>query len=295
VTDLVEHRLRLGDRDVVLLEGPAGWGEVSSVPGYPCNPRAARRAAEEAARDGWPAARRDEVPVNALVEHDLDVPACTGFPAVKVKLRSAVDIDRVAAVRDLVGPEVQLRVDANGAWDVDTATDLIPRLGRLGVELVEQPVAALDDLARVRRRVQVPIAADESVRSVADARELRRLDAADAVVLKVQPLGGVRAALAVAEAAGLPAIPTSMMETSVGLSAGLALAAALPDLSYACGLATAARLPADVTHDRLVPVGGVLEVRRVAPDPELLARYTVDASQSVRRAATSSGRSRWTA
>ena len=112
----------------------------------------------------------------------------------------------------------------------------------------------------------MPIAADECVRSVADARRLRALDAADAIVVKQQPLGGVRAAITVIEESGVPAIVTSMMETSVGLAAGLALAACLPDLPYACGLATAGLLAADVTSEPLLPDGGVLRVRTVVPD-----------------------------
>jgi O-succinylbenzoate synthase len=203
----------------------------------------------------------------------FDADALRAFPAVKVKVVRPSDLDVVASVRDAVGPRVALRVDANGAWDVDTAVTMIGRLARYDLELVEQPVATLDDLARVRRRVDVPIAADECIRSVEDAERLHANEAADAVILKVQPLGGVRAALAVAEAAGVPAIPSSMMETSVGLAAGLALAASLPELPYACGLATASLLAADVTHEPLVPVDGMLRVRRIAPAPDLLARY----------------------
>jgi O-succinylbenzoate synthase len=180
-----------------------------------------------------------------------------------------------AEVRAALGPGVALRVDANGVWDLDTAVDMIGRLARYDLELVEQPVATLDELARLRRRVTVPLAADESVRAVDDARRLAALSAADAVVLKVQPLGGVGSALRVADAAGVPAVVTSMLETSVGIAAGLALAAALPDLPYACGLATAGVLGGDVVLDPLVPVGGRLEVRRPVPDPELLARYAV--------------------
>lgn len=275
---LTEHQLWLNGRTVTLLEGPAGWGECSLLAGYPCDPRAARRAAGEAAVEGWPGPLRETVAVNALVTDatftdENWASELAQFSAVKVKMASPADIERVAAVRDAVGPGVALRVDANGAWDVDTAVEVIGRLERYGVELVEQPVASLDDLARVRRRVSVAVAADECVRSVDDARRLRTLDAADAVVLKVQPLGGVRAALAVAEAAAVAAIPTSMMETSVGLAAGLALAAALPELRYPCGLATATLLAADVTHEPLIPVDGQLRVRRVAPAPDLLIAY----------------------
>jgi O-succinylbenzoate synthase len=287
---LTEHRLCIGDRMITLLEGPAGWGEVSPLPGYPCDPAMAWRAAIEAASTGWPAPLRDRVSVNALV---------------KVKLRTPDDVAVVAAVRAAVGSAVKLRVDANAAWDLDTATDVLRRLAPYDLELAEQPVATLEELAALRRRVPMPLAADESVRTIDDARRLRTLGAADAVVLKVQPLGGVRAALAIAEAAGVAPIPSSMMETSVGIAAGLALAAALPELPYACGLATASLLPADVTGSPFVPEQGMLRVRRVAADPELLARYRepspdgpsgaspgASPSQATNASATSSGRSR---
>lgn len=274
-----EHRLRIGDRAVLLLEGAAGWGECSPFPGYPCDPDAARAAAEEAAEAGWPPRVRDAVPVNALVaDGPISAAALAGFPAVKVKVGRADredDVARVGAVRDAVGRGVALRVDANGAWDVETAVEMLTALARYDLELAEQPVARLEDLAALRRRVTVPIAADECVRTVEDARRLRSTAAADAVVLKVQPLGGVRAALDVADAAGVPAIVTSMLETSVGLAAGLALAAALPELPYACGLATLDALAGDVSHVPLVPRAGVLQVRRVVPDPDLLERYSV--------------------
>jgi O-succinylbenzoate synthase len=270
---LREHRLRLGDREVTLLEGPAGWGECSPLAGYPSDPAACRAAAEEAAVHGFPPARRDTVPVNALVDGPFLVQDVRGYPAVKVKVRDAAGLALVRAVRDAVGPGVAVRVDANGVWDVDTAVAMIAKLAPFDLEYVEQPCASLDDLAAVRRRVEMPIAADECIRSLDDARELRRLDAADVIVLKQQPLGGVRAALAVAEAAGVPAVVSSMMETSVGIAAGVALAAALPELPYACGLATVTALPGDVTHLPLVPVDGVLPVRAVVPDADLLARY----------------------
>ena len=275
---LSEHRLRIGDRAVSLLRGPAGWGECSPLPGYPSDPLRCRQAAVAAATTGSPPAVRDHVPVNALVDGPFSVQALRTYPAVKVKVRDAAGLALVAAVRDAVDPQVAVRVDANGAWDVDTAVMMISRLAGHDLEYVEQPVATLDDLARVRRRVSVPVAADECVRSVDDARRLKVLGAADVIVLKQQPLGGVRAALDVADAAGVPAVVSSMMETSVGIAAGVALAAALPDLPHACGLATLDAIAGDVTHDSLVPVDGVLAVRPVAPDDDLLARYQ-DASR----------------
>ena len=168
-----------------------------------------------------------------------------------------------------------MRIDANGAWDLETARARLSVLARFDLELAEQPVAGLDDLARLRRLVAVPLAADEAVRGVVDARRLRRLEAADAIVVKVQPLGGVRSALRVVEEARVPAIASSMLETSVGLAAGVALAACLPELPFACGLATASLLADDVTDDPLMPDGGTIGVRAVTPDEEMLDRLGV--------------------
>ena len=285
----VEHRLRIGDRDVLLVEGPAGWGECSPLPGYPCEFDPARAAAEEAATLGWPARVRSVVPVNGFVTATVSlddssaVAEWRGCSSVKMKVGRATpddDVDRIARVRDLIGPKVGLRVDANGAWDVETAVTTLTRLERYDLEFAEQPVARLDDLAVVRRRVTIPIAADECVRSVADARRLHVTGAADVLVLKVQPLGGVRAALAVADAAGVPAVVSSMYETSIGLAAGLALAAALPTLPFACGLATLGEIAGDVTENPLRPHGGVLTIDAAfppQPSSELLARYAVAA------------------
>lgn len=277
MTTLTEHPVRIpGWRDVVLLEGPAGWGEWSPLPGYPSDPDVCRRAAEEAATREWPAARRDRVRVNTLIPAvplDQAAALAAGSRDVKVKVGDGEDVDRVAVVRDAIGPHGRLRVDANGAWDVETAVATIARLAAYDLELVEQPVASIEDLAVVRRRVDVPVAADECVRDVDDARRLAEVEAADAIVVKVQPLGGFAATLDVIDAAGVPAIVSSMYETSVGLAAGLALAASLDELPYACGLATAGLLPADVVADPLLPEDGWLAVRRPVPDAALFGRY----------------------
>jgi O-succinylbenzoate synthase len=171
------------------------------------------------------------------------------------------DLARVEAVRDALGPDGRVRVDVNGLWDVDTAVASIGTLDRaVGLEYVEQPVATVEDLALVRRRVDVPIAADESIRRAADPYRVRDLAAADIAVLKVQPLGGVRACLRIAEEIGLPVVVSSALETSVGIAAGVALAAALPELPFACGLATVQLLTDDVVTEPLLPVDGELPV-----------------------------------
>ncbi|HJE61144.1 MAG TPA: O-succinylbenzoate synthase, partial [Nocardiopsis listeri] len=154
----------------------------------------------------------------------------------------------------------------------------VRELDRFDLEYVEQPCASLEELGAVRRGVEVPVAADESIRRAEDPLRVRAAEAADIVVLKVQPLGGVRAALRVAEACGLPVVVSSAVESSVGLAAGVALAAALPDLPYACGLATMQMLTGDVTTDSLLPVDGFLPVRPVTVDEEALSKVEIDAS-----------------
>ncbi len=276
---------RVTRRSGVLLRGDAGWGEFSPFPEY--GPEVTARwlsAAVAAAEDAFPTPRRDRVPVNttvpavdAVTAHDLVVGS--GCATAKVKVAEpgqdlAEDLERVAAVRDALGPAGHVRIDANGAWDVATATLAISRLDAAagGLQYCEQPCATLEELAEVRRRVDTPLAADESIRTAADPLRVALAGAADVVVVKVQPLGGVERALEVVQAAGLPAVVSSAVETSVGLAAGVALAAALDELPYACGLGTATLLAADVTDDPLTPVAGALPVRRVSPDPAMLAQ-----------------------
>jgi len=269
-------------RDATIIGGPQGFGEMSPLPGFPCDPELCERSAEEAANDGWPRPVRQRVPVNAVIPplppHEAAALALEaigqGIVCLKVKVGVGDDLGRVSEIRNSVGSNVQIRIDANGAWDVETAVARLGALAAYDIELAEQPVASLEELAELRRLVRIPLAADEAVRGVDDARCLARLGAADAIVVKVQPLGGVRAALAVVEAARVPAVVTSMIETSVGIAAGLALAAVLPELPFACGLATARLLAADVTDEPLIPHDGVLEVRSVVPSPVLLERYS---------------------
>jgi O-succinylbenzoate synthase len=272
-------------REGALVRGPAGWGEFSPFPEYgPAESARWLGAAYEAADEGWPAPLRTHIPVNVTVpavgpEAAHTIVSGSGCRTAKVKVAEpgqseADDLARVEAVRDALGPGGRVRVDANGAWDTATAIRMLRALGEL--EYAEQPCATLDELAEVRRQVDVPIAADESIRRAEDPLRVRAAGAADIVVLKVQPLGGVRAALAVAEACGLPVVVSSAVETSVGLAAGLALAAALPELPYACGLGTLSLLEGDVVRDPLAAVEGVIEVRRPEVDEEALARYEVD-------------------
>jgi O-succinylbenzoate synthase len=278
----MRNRFRgLDVRDGMLVRGPMGWGEFSPFWDYDlAESRRWWAAAEEAACGGWPEPLRDSVPVNVTVPAvDADrahaIATASGCRTAKVKVAEpgqspAEDLARVEAVRDALGPRGAIRVDANAAWDVDTAVARIAELDRVGLEYVEQPCPTLEDLIALRRRIDVRIAADEVVRRAADPLRVDLREACDVVVLKVQPLGGVRAALRVAEAHGLPCVVSSALESSVGIAAGVALAAALPELPFACGLATVALFEGDVTSATLLPVDGALPVRR--PDPDLLAR-----------------------
>jgi o-succinylbenzoate synthase len=275
------------ERAGVLLHGPAGWGEFSPFPDYP--PAVAARwleAAREAASAPWPEPLRDRIPVNTTVPAVEPAQAhamvsASGCTTAKVKVAQGDDLGRVEAVRDALGPAGKLRVDANGAWDTDTAARMLAALQRFDLEYAEQPVATLAEMAELRRRTDVPLAADESVRGAEDPLRVAGLEAADIVILKVQPLGGVWPALRVAEACGLPCVVSSAVETSVGLAAGLALAAALPELDHACGLGTATLLAGDVVADPLVPDGGWLDVRRPPVDEAELARWSPEDGEAL--------------
>ena len=275
-------------REALLLDGPSGWGEFAPFTEY-ADDESSRwlAAAVEAAYAAWPAAVRDAVPVNATVPAvpAERVPAVLarfdGCTTAKVKVAERGqalddDVDRVAAVRAAMGPSARIRVDANGAWDVGSAADALTRLAAYGLEYAEQPCATVEELVELRTSLarngtDVLIAADESIRKADDPLRVARLGAADLVVVKVAPLGGVARALEVVEACGLPAVVSSALDTSVGIAAGVALAAALPTLDHACGLGTVGLFERDVSAIPLRPTAGVLLTGRAAPDPEALA------------------------
>ena len=277
----------LTSRSGVLIRSTAGeaasaedatqWGEYSPFADYTAE-RANRwwQAAMEAARGDWPEPVRDEVPVNAIVpEVDPDRAAeyarAGGCRTAKVKVGGrnlSDDTARIEAVADALGPGGKIRVDVNGTWDVDTAVRALRELeaaarsgGADGLEYAEQPCATVDELAELRRRIDVPIAADESVRIPGNADAVVKHHAADLIILKVNPMGGVQRCLDIAESAGLPVVVSSAMESSVGLAAGVALARALPELPYACGLGTGNLLATDTVRSTWKPINGVIQAR----------------------------------
>ena len=277
-------------REGMLFEGPAGWAEWSPFLDYDDATCVSwLRAAREAAEEGWPAPVRDRVPVNCTVpavgpDKAAEIVRASGCSTAKVKVAEpgqtlADDVARVEAVRDAIGSG-RVRIDANGAWSVAEAVTSLRALRRFELEYVEQPCATVEELAAIRRRTDVPVAADESIRRAEDPLLVKKLDAADIAVLKVQPIGGVRACLDIAEQIGLPVVVSSALETSVGIAAGVALAAALPELPYACGLATVSMFTQEVVAEPLLPVGGFLPVKRLTPDPVLLDAARADETRT---------------
>ena len=276
-------------REAALFQGPEGWTEFSPFVEYDDTEAAAwlRGAIDY----GWtevPAPVRERVGVNATVPAvaATEVPAVLArFGAVrtaKVKVaergqRLADDVARVRAVREVLGPEGRIRIDANAAWNVDEAERAIHAIAEYDLEYVEQPCATVAELADVRKRVKyagIPIAADESVRKAEDPLAVARAGAADLVIVKAQPLGGLHRALDVVRDAGLPAVVSSALDTAVGIGMGAMLAAALPTLDYDCGLGTASLFLDDVADAR--PRDGHLPAERITPDPDALDRLAAD-------------------
>jgi o-succinylbenzoate synthase len=276
-------------RELALIDGPAGWGEFGAFVEYD-HPEAAHwlAAALDAAYRPAPPPRRDRIAINATVPA---VPAAQvpeilarfpGAGTAKVKVAEpgqtlADDVARVDAVRALV-PIV--RVDANGAWTVGQAIEAAKALAPL--EYLEQPCATVEELAQVRRQVDVPIAADESIRKAGDPLAVVRAGAADIAVLKVAPLGGVSALLAIAADIDIPVVVSSALDSAVGIGIGLQAAAALPQLDHACGLGTGRLFVEDVVEADKAPepIDGYLPVAQVTPDP---ARLTALAAGPQRR------------
>lgn len=274
-------------REAVVLRGPAGWTEFSPFVEYDDAEAAAwlRATVDFGWTDHEPAA--DSVPVNATVpaiaaDDVADLLArYPGCATAKVKVAepgTTVDDDvaRVAAVRRVMGSDASVRVDANGLWSVEQAAAALERLAPFDLQYAEQPCATVPELAELRTRIAglgVRIAADESVRKASDPLAVARAGAADVLVVKAQPLGGITAAGAVIADAGLPCVVSSALDTSVGLGMGAFLAAAAMTPGYAAGLGTAAMFAGDVTAEPLLPADGRVPVRRVDVAAEMVERY----------------------
>jgi len=282
----------LNDREMVLFEGPNGWAEWSPFVEYEAEEAAVWLAAALEFSYGYlPTLNRKSIPVNATLpavapDQVAKVLGRFGsFRTVKIKVAekgqiTTDDLARIAQVMELY-PHAKIRLDANGGYEVEEALELAKELVKRSVplEYLEQPVQSIAEMAELRLKLDelgVKIAADESVRKVSDPLAVAHANAADVLILKAAPLGGINPAIQIAREAGLPVVISSALESSVGLSMGAHLAAALPDLEFDCGLATAALLAGDVTRNPLMPVDGQIEVRRVEVDEELLNTFKTE-------------------
>lgn len=278
-------------RETALIQGPAGWGEFAPFLEYgPQESSFWLASALEAAYLPYPQPRRQQIELNATlpavgpqqVEGVLaryqgqikEIKVKVADPTLPFERTLAEDKARLQQVRRLL-PQARIKIDANAHWKADQALRALREFEEFDLLYVEQPTADLESLAWLRRQLKaegnpVLIAADESVRKASDPLKVARAQAADLLVLKVAPLGGVRRALEIVEQAQMPVVVSSALESSVGIASGLALAAALPELPFACGLGTVSLLAQDVCSRPLLAQDGQLSVRQVSPDPARL-------------------------
>ena len=248
-------------REVALFKGEYGWGEFSPFLEYGDQESSMWLAsAIEAATQPRPTQLRSSIPVNGTIPATNDkkviddlVAAYPGVTTYKVKVGENLseDIARLARIRSL-GRKVNIRIDVNGLWSVNEAlTNLYAFYENVGpFEYVEQPCATVDELRELKSKIHIPlkIAADEVIRKAEDPFAIDLKGAADILMLKVQPLGGIKRSLAIAEHHGIPAVVSSALESAVGINYGLELAASLTDLNYDCGLATGSLMSLNVAN-----------------------------------------------
>lgn len=266
-------------REVALFQGEAGWGEFSPFLEYqPSECVSWLQSAIEAATKPWPELKRSKVTVNGTIpalndpnEIEQIVETFPGVSTFKVKIGDNLseDIARLAKVRSL-SPKAKLRIDVNGSWDVATAiTNLRSIYENIGaIEYVEQPCATLAELRELKEKlsVDIPVAGDEVLRKAADPFAVNLEGAVDILALKVQPLGGITRAHKLAQHHALPIVVSSALESAVGISHGLALAASFDKINFDCGLATGSLLSTNVGE--LPIVNGEIEVKRIEPNFE---------------------------
>lgn len=275
-------------RETALFEGPAGWAEFAPFIEYDARESLAwLESAIEAATIHVPAGKRTSIPVNATVPASNDEAEIEkilswypGVDTVKIKVGTGIreDLARIARVRKVL-PTAKIRVDVNGSWSVDDAIFNIRTIyGEVAgnfLEYVEQPVASLNELRELKERliVDVKIAGDEVLRKAEDPFAINLDGAIDVLMLKVSPLGGIKRSLELAAHHKLPVVVSSALESVVGISYGLKLAAQLPALNYACGLATSALMKADVG---VIPIeNGAMSVSTPEISREMLEKLKV--------------------
>ena len=279
----------LSHREALIFKGTKRWAEFSPFIEY-SDQEASNwlAAALSFANQDLPQLRRESVGVNATLpavspDQVEEVLSKFGeFSTVKIKVAETGQtlVDDIARVLKVTSsyPNVRIRLDANGNFSPEQALELLAQIPLERLDYFEQPCASIDELVELRTTIRhldlkVLIAADESIRKASDPIEVAQRQAADVVMLKVQPLGGIARSLEIARQTGLRAVVSSALETSIGLSQGAYLAAALPELDFDCGLGTLSLMESDITLEPLRPVEGRITPREIEPDTALLQKY----------------------
>ena len=271
-------------REIALFEGPAGWSEFSPFLEYDNKQSAIwMKAALEAATKPAPTPLRNEVMVNATLpnikpgEVEKVLSNFDGCTTIKIKINDFT-IDRELLIESLKHvPNARFRLDINGGWTLDEAiVNLKNYEGEFAglIDYVEQPCIDIADLKVLKNETGIKIAVDESIRKFLGSDLTKLKDVADIAVIKWAPSGGINAALDLIKQISLPVVVSSALDSSVGISHGLALACAIPNLYGACGLATVALLEGDVTSDSLLASKGVIANRKITPDR--ISEFKVD-------------------
>ena len=258
-------------REVALIQGEYGWGEFSPFLEYDDAESAPWLAcAIEAATQPKPKLFRTEVTVNGTIpalndreELERVVNSFPGVTTFKVKVGSntSEDIARINVLRSL-RPNAKLRIDANGLLSVEQAVSLLQLVG--DIEYIEQPCATVEELRELKKRVDVKIVGDELLRKAKDPFAIDLSGAVDYLMLKVQPLGGIKRAHQLARHHKLPVVVSSALESAVGINYGLTLAASFEDMNFDCGLGTGSLLAKNVAQ--LPIVDGKIQISDVVPN-----------------------------
>lgn len=276
-------------REFALFEGPQGWGEFSPFLEYSpreCVPWLV--SGVEAAVVAAPSAKRTEIDINATLpcvngrEKIAEILSWfSGCKTVKIKVGNDLqeDLIRIATVREIL-PEARIRIDVNGLWTVSDALEALRAIHAEGdIEFVEQPCATVEELRALKKELDVPvqIAGDEIVRKSSNPLAIDLNGAIDVLLLKVAPLGGIKRSMEIASTHHLPVVVSSALDSAVGISYGLKLAAALPRLDFACGLGTGQLLADDIGA---LPIkNGKIEVQTVVPSHSALRKHEVSSDR----------------
>ena len=278
-------------REAFLFRGSQGWSEFSPFIEYDdAESSTWLKAAIEGAYKPWPELKRTKVSINATLPRIASEKVASfmsnysGCTTVKMKVNNFEDdADRLEALLDFM-PEAKVRLDVNGGWSLVQARayihDYFMRFGNV-FEYIEQPCMELSDIAELKQEIPMKIALDESIRKFLDSDFKDISEIADVAIMKWAPSGGIESARKIIAEIGLPAVVSSALDTGIGISHGLALAASLPELDFACGLGTTALFVGDITDPSPRPIDGEIEVKAIAPKPELLEKYAASAERKL--------------